>query len=154
MQHILFSVISAIIGINILVVSAQQEGNKIPEFEHYTVESVYDIDATPYIYKEVSTIKPEPEIEISIEPNIEPQISKEPKPSESIAPESPTQTITNTPTATSSPVQTVSPTPTEGIISGQPTATPTPTISTVLLEATPTSCASNPPYPGHPAVCL
>jgi hypothetical protein len=134
MQHILFSIISAIIGINILVVSARQETNQTPEFEHYDGESIVDINATPYLYKEAApteskTISMESEVE---EASIEPRISETVLSVTPIVIESTTPPITGTLTPTSSP------TGTPVAVSGSPTPTPSVTISSVTPTPTAT----------------
>jgi hypothetical protein len=139
MQHILFSVISAIIGINILVVSAQRETNQAPEFEHYDVESVYDVDATPYLYKEATPSNGTERIS---------QLTEEILPLErkaiSESTDSPVATISASLTPTMpvsiSPIQSPSPT---GTLTGSPTPTDsisiTPTgIETISISPTPT----------------
>lgn len=162
MQHFLFSVISAIIGINILAASARQETNQTPEFEHYNVESIVEINATPYEYKEIT-----PTAKLEDSEKGDERADQELR-LENITPETQTvsQTTSITPTITITETITPSATPTE---STTPTVTTTPSLTTTitptetptiqkvtLIEPTPTSylCASNPPYNQHPAVCI
>lgn len=183
MQHLLFSLASAIVGINFLLASGSVD-TETPSFEHYDLESVVALDATPMPYKDiiyerrtdqvgfVTSLDETKEIEVKV--NEESSILSSP----TIA------TTTVTPSVTVTVTQTPSPTPTcqegtcEPSITSTPTATitqtPTPSPSGTSLPTIPvfenqpvpsptplgSGCAfptpgnSRPPNPENPAVCF
>lgn len=179
MQHILFSLVSAIIGIHFLVVSARNENSEIPSFEHYDVESIV-ANATPMPYADIAYESKKNTVSLNgpADSDVPPVIAQ--KEAESVTPipvtESPSPTITPTITLTVTPTCTeascnITTTPTPSISvspSVTTTSTPSPTgTANPLVPAfdqphlpSPTpfgnSCTSPSPQPGpeHPHVCL